>query len=104
MKRKAMDTFDWVSAGPATTSSRDASSILEFAKKHMTSLQDMSEKQMAKHRLNAFRTLFDACFTEIEVPLAKWSKTMQIPVANIGKMVTCLANHSAAWKPIANII
>ena len=66
MKRKAMDTFDWVSVGRATTSSRDVSSIVEFAKKHLATLQDMSEKQMAKHHLNAFRTLFDACLANID--------------------------------------
>ena len=104
MKRKAMDTFDWVSVGRATTSSTDVSAILEFAKKHIAVLQDLSEKQMAKHRLKAFRTLFDACFTNIEVPLAKSSKTLQAPIADIGKMVTCLANHSAKWKPVPNVL
>lgn len=97
-----MDTFDWISAGRATTSSKDVSQILEFAKKHMDTLKNISEGEMTKKRLAAFRKLFDACFTEIEIPLAKSTKTMKVAMADIGKMVTCLANHCTAWKAIAS--
>jgi len=101
MKRKHMDTY--LRAGLAKTSSKEVGNIIAHATAHPDAFAGRSGSAIKKDRLAAFHSMFDACFTEIDIPLIDGT-SWGTPFADVGKMLACLASRDADWDATAQKI
>ena len=70
---------------------------------HPEAFADRSSNAIRKDRLAAFQDLFAVCFTEIDIPLIS-GKSLEAPMADVGKMLACLAKRDADWAAVARKI
>ena len=90
-----------IGVGRAQTASREVADIIRYAADHPEAFADRSSNTIRKDRLEAFQTLFAACFTEIDILSLNGKSSWKAPMADVGKMLVCLANRDADWATVA---